>query len=489
MNVMGSLASCHKAAGAVLLTCFSTLLVSCGGGGGGNKGSVSVGPTAATPAPATTCDPQSFGAVGDGLTDNTRAIQTAIDACATQGGGTVKLSATGSSAVYVTGPITLKSHVHLQIDGGVTLQAINDHRRFVPAYVNWVYRPNEALISAKGATDVGILGAGTIDGASDQPDPNDGGRTWHDVGQADNATIKSTRPWVLEFYQCDRVTITGVTIQNQPYWTQAIRYSSDVVESGVTINGIGRNSDGVDLVGVTNVTLSDLNIRDSDDYIAIKSGLAVKPTDPEYEKEVGLPQMPTSNVHISNIVGRDGQGISIGSEAVNGIHDVTIENVSLYSSRGGFRIKTARDRGAEIYGITVKHFTMYSGNWPLIIDSYYSVIGPDPRGPAYEITTTTPHVHDIYIEDLVGIGVGGQSYIHGLPESCIQNVTLKNVTIQTSGLGIELLHMTGNFIDVTSTPTPADPPFVVDENVSVTTSGSTPAIAATAPRADQLGCK
>jgi len=57
------------------------------------------------------------------------------------------------------------------------------------------------------------------------------------------------RPLVLEFYQCDHVTISGVTLQNQPYWTQALRFSSDITESGVTIKGYGPNSDGVDLVG------------------------------------------------------------------------------------------------------------------------------------------------------------------------------------------------------------------------------------------------
>jgi polygalacturonase len=422
------------------LASLSVLLASCGGGG-----------------VTSLCSPLSFGAVGDGMTDNTAAIQNAVDACAGHGGGTVDLGADGKNAVYVTGPFTLKSHVHLYIEKGVTLQATNRHSRYVAAYVNWVYQPTEALISAKGATDVGIIGSGTIDGAGDQPDPNDGGRTWHDVGAIEGAAILSARPWVLEFYQCDHVTISGVTIQNQPYWTQALRFSSDIIESGVTINGIGSNSDGVDLVGVTNVTLSDLDIRDSDDYIAIKSGLPISPSDPYYSQEIGLPQMPTSHVHIFNITARDGQGISIGSEAVNGVNDVTIENVNLATSRGGFRIKTGRDRGSQIYGISMNHFVMTGGNSPLIVDSYYSTIGPDPHGPAQPITATTPHVHDIHIQDLVGIGTSGQSYIHGLPESCIQNFMLNGVSIETTGLGIDLLHMTGTFTNVMSTPAPAKP--------------------------------
>jgi polygalacturonase len=464
------------------LVSISVLLSSCGGDGGGGRGRGDGGELSRR------CSPLSFGAVGDGKTDNTAAIQNAVDACAAQGGGTVELSAVGKNAVYVTGPFTLKSHVYLFIDQGVTLQATNEHSRYVAAFINWVYQPNEALISAKDATDVAILGGGIIDGAGDQPDPDDGGRTWHDVGATENADNRSTRPWVLEFYQCDHVTISGVTLQHQPYWMQALRYSSDIVESDVTINGLGRNSDGVDLVGVTNVTLSDLDISDSDDNIAIKSGLPVSKSDYYYAKEIGLPQLPTSHVLIKNITARVGQGLSIGSEAVNGVNDVTIENVNFTNILYGFRIKTGRDRGSEIYNIRVKHFVMTGVGWPIAIDSYYSAVGPDPRGPAQPITATTPHVHDISIQDLVATGGTGQSYILGLPESCILNVTLTDVNIQTTGLGIDLLHMTGTFNNVTSTPPPPNPPFDVEENVTVTTAGTTPAIAPTPPLAGQTAC-
>jgi len=115
-------------------------------------------------------------------------------------------------------------------------------------------------------------------------------------------------------------------------------------------------------------------------------------------------------------------------------------------------------------------------------------VGPDPHGPAQPITPTTPHVHDITIQDLVATGATGQSYIRGLPESCIRNVTLDGVKIQTNNFGIALLHMTGTFINVTSTPVPPNPPFDVEENVTVTTGGTTPAIPPTPPLAGQVPC-
>src|SRR5260221_13546101 len=69
------------------LASFSVLFASCGGG------SVVTTPTV--------CNPLSFGAVGDGTTDNTDAIQSAVNSCAMRGGGIVELSAAGENAVYV----------------------------------------------------------------------------------------------------------------------------------------------------------------------------------------------------------------------------------------------------------------------------------------------------------------------------------------------------------------------------------------------------
>src|SRR5262245_35594493 len=93
---------------------------------------------------AAACNPLAFGALGDGITDSTRAIQKAIDTCASRGGGTVQLSSVGAKSIYLTGPLILKSHIHLRIDKGVTLQGTNDHSRYLGAYINWVYRPGEA---------------------------------------------------------------------------------------------------------------------------------------------------------------------------------------------------------------------------------------------------------------------------------------------------------------------------------------------------------
>ena len=432
-----------------------------------------------------TCNPLAFGAVGDGHTDNTGAIQKAIDACANGGGGTVQLSPVGNKSTYLTGPLNLRSHVRLQIDHGVTLQGTNDHSRYAGSYINWVYQPNEALISARGATDVGITGAGIIDGAGGQLQPN-GAPSWWTLGKSPSFY----RPWLIELYQCDHVTISGVTLQNSPFWTQSLRFSREISESGVTVRApeTSPNTDGLVLVGSTNVNLSDLDISVGDDNIAIKSGLPIDPTDP---KQRGLPRMATSQVHVTNIIAGHGHGISIGSESANGINNVTIQGVRFTSTSNGFRLKTGRDRGSQIYAITASDLTMTGVGNPLVIYSYYPAAGAPsepPYEPAHAITPSTPHVHDIKIQNLRATGSAGQSIIQGLPESCIQNLTLNNVSIQTRDLGIDMRHVTGSFNNVTSTPGDSKPPFIVEENVSVTTSGNTPSIATTPPHTGQTAC-
>ena len=107
---------------------------------------------------ATSCDPRAFGAKGDGTTKDTAAVQKAIDVCAEKG-GTVHLSA----GTYLIAPILLKSNVTLQLDKGATLLGSADHADYKPKTLFRV--PDlQPLIGAENATNIAIVGEGTIDG-------------------------------------------------------------------------------------------------------------------------------------------------------------------------------------------------------------------------------------------------------------------------------------------------------------------------------------
>src|SRR5258707_10817342 len=99
---------------------------------------LAVGSGAAHAAGPNPCDPLTYGAVGDGVTDNTTAIQTAVNNCAALGGGVVPIN----SGVFVTGPFTLASHIMLQVNTGATILGTLDQSRYVPAYIGAPYRAN-----------------------------------------------------------------------------------------------------------------------------------------------------------------------------------------------------------------------------------------------------------------------------------------------------------------------------------------------------------
>ena len=183
----------------------------------------------------------------------------------------------------------------------------------------------------------------------------------------------------------------------------------------------------------------------------------------------------------------NGNGIVIGSEAVNGVYNVVARNIVENNTGYGLLIKSSRARGSHatgIYNIMAQNFTLTSVRQPLAISAYDPAVGgpvEPPYDPPQPITALTPNIHDITISGLTATGATAESVIVGLPESCIRNVSLSNVSITGRSAGLRLRNMTGTFTNVTSTLPNENSPFVVQENVTVTTAGTMPAITNTSP--------
>ena len=422
------------------------------------------------------CDPRTYGAAGDGITDDTTAIQTAIDTCAAQGGGTVPFD----SGVFLTAPVVLRDHILLRVNSGATILGTTDQSRYLPAYIGTPYRPGEALISTSGASDVGIIGGGMIDGQGDVV-PS-GGQSWYQLAATATFPYASypfapssnglPRPWLVEFWMTDHIVVQDVQLARSPMWTLVPRYASDV-----TIVGVGdhapstsKNTDAVDIVSTNNVAISNVNFASGDDDIALKSGLPPRYQDPSQP----MPEVPTQYVTVANATFTSGHGMSIGSEAINGVNNINIMNVSLSNTSNGFRIKTGRDRGSQIHDITAQNLTMTNVTQPIVINSYYPASSPPACGsdPGQPVTSTTPYVSNVTLRNLNATGATSQSFISGLPESYVLNVTLDNVQVGQASNKVkpmDLRYLTGTFSNVTVSPTTTGTNFVVcDDSVSVT---------------------
>jgi polygalacturonase len=247
------------------------------------------------------------------------------------------------------------------------------------------------------------------------------------------------------------------------------------------------HTDGIDLVGSSDANLLFLNIATGGDGVALKSGLPLDVAITQDPNDAGLPQLPTHDVKIANSTFTNGNGIVVGSEAVNGVYNVVARNVVETNTEHGRLIKASRGRGSQatsVYNIVAESFTLAGVRQPLAVTAY------DPRGggrvepsndPPQPITPFTPNVRDITVSGLKATDATAESLIVGLPESCIRNVSLSNVSISGRDARFRLRNMTGTFTNVTRAVANDDPPFVVQENVTVKTAGATAAITNTSP--------
>lgn len=380
---------------------------------------------AALPAVAAqVCNPRSFGAKADGKTLDTKAIQAAIDHCAAAGGGTVQLS----GGTFLSAPIVLKSHITLDIAKGATLLGTTDEQAY--AKITEFRQPGrQSLLSAKNATDIAIVGGGTING-SGQP-------WWKPIQDArkSHMHLDTVRPRLIVFDHCRHITMAGVTVENSPMWQIVPYYSDDVNIHNIRVLAPPNapNTDGIDPFASSHVTISHVYIDVGDDDVAIKSGQPGSPG----------PDSPSTYITVTDSTFLHGHGLSIGSEIAGGVQHVRVENIRFEGTDNGVRVKSNRDRGNNIGDFVYRNLTMKNVKTAILITEYYPKI---PRhAVAMPVTRLTPHFHDIEIDNLTAIGSRTAGVVIGLPESPARNIVLRHVHISAkTGLVVSYAHVTAD---------------------------------------------
>jgi len=369
-----------------------------------------------------------LGAVGDGKTDCTQAINKAISAANKAGGGQVVVP----PGTFLTGAIYLKSNVNLYISQDAIVKFSTDPNQYLPAvFTRWegVECMNySALIYAYNEKNIAITGEGTLDGqASDE-------NWWkwrRELQRQDRQDLftqggegvpvekrlyggKYLRPSMLEPVKCSNILIEGIKIKNSPFWHIHPVLSQNIIVRNVRVEGTGPNNDGCDPESCKDVLIEGCYFDTGDDCIAIKSGR---------NNDARRVNVPSEDIIVRNCIMKAGHaGVAIGSEITGGARNIFVDNCTMDDPNldRAIRLKTNSVRGGFIENVYVRNIKIGEVKEAiLLIDFFY----PDIEKGDYK-----PVVRNINVENVTSQKSGYALFLRGFPDAPITDVTLKNCT-------------------------------------------------------------
>ncbi|GGF26783.1 glycoside hydrolase family 28 protein [Hymenobacter cavernae] len=367
-----------------------------------------------------------YGAVGDGQTLNTSAIQAVIDKCSAAGGGVVVVPA----GTFLTGAIFLKPGVNLSVlKDGVLKGSINpdDYPQIQTRWEGVEREWTSALINANNLTGVEISGAGTIDGSGDAWVLRAQQQRQQQPQGTPPATPYRGRPRLICFQNCRQARISSLRLHNQAVWCLHILYSENVVAENLTITADHNipSSDGIDVDSSKKVRITGCNIDVNDDCISIKSG-----------KDADGLRVNRSSEDIVVEKCRFGYGhggVAMGSETSGGIRNVEVRNCVMEAGNWApIRFKSQPSRGGVVENITYRNIKLNDTRKVFEFNMEWRMV-PPVLPPAKVL----PVVRNVKIVNVSGTttNVGD---IHGLKDSPILNVTFKHCNIKAQkGIVIE----------------------------------------------------
>ena len=371
-----------------------------------------------------------FGAVGDGVTDDTMAVQTAIN-CLPRGGRLYFPRGT-----YLVAPLCLKSHITLDIPEGskllgsadrsrypvipgFTVDMVSGEEHFFGAWEGNAIPMHQALIFAEYAEDITIVGKGIVDGNA----PVAG--WWLDFQERPVG-----RPRLMYFNRCDGVRVHGIHACDSASWQMHPYFSTNVDFLNMFISAPkdSPNTDAIDPEACDKVNIIGCRFSVGDDCIAIKSG----------KIEIGKKFKQPANLHtIRNCIMQFGHGaVTLGSEMAGGVTNLTVNRCIFKQTDRGLRIKTRRGRGKDaiIDGVVFENIKMEGVLTPIVINMWYNCCDPDKHSEYVwsrehlPVDDRTPYLGKFTFRNMVCEDCQvAACYCDGLPERPIEEITVENI--------------------------------------------------------------
>lgn len=358
---------------------------------------------------------ENFGAKADGVTLNTKAIQSAIDKCS-ESGGMIFFTA----GKYLTGSLELKSNVEIYLQNGATILGstkLEDYTSNTPSLKSY----NDlflrySLFYAEKADNISIQGEGTVDGQG----------SLFKVKTKAKPDRYMNRPFVIRFVECKNVKIENVTLQNSAMWMQQYLVCEGLIINGIKVfNHANQNNDMMDIDGCKNVIITNCSGDTDDDGITLKStSLSI-----------------TENVTITNcVISSHCNAIKLGTESIGGFKNISISNIVvkpsqvekiIFGSPGGTSgITLTTVDGGILDGVTISNIKIDGPDVPICFRlgnraRKYSDDAPIPAVGIFKNVIIT----NVVAENVKSIGCS----ITGIPNHYIEKIFLNNIKISFAG--------------------------------------------------------
>ncbi|KAL2547143.1 Pectin lyase-like superfamily protein [Forsythia ovata] len=288
----------------------------------------------------------SFGAKGDGVSDDSKALLAAWKTACKVTGAVVEIP---SEFKFVIKPITLQGpcmpHLVFQIDGTILAP---------PKVGSWPKSSLYQWIDFKWLYNFTIQGKGTVDGQ---------GSNWWSSSQINplqkkrSKIIPDMKPTALRFYASYNVTVRDIRIIDSPLCHLKFDNSEGVKINNITISApeSSPNTDGIHLQNTKDVEIQHSNIACGDDCVSIQTGC--------------------SNVHVHHISCGPGHGISLGGlgkdKSIACVSNIKVENIVMANTLYGARIKTWQGGLGSVKNVTFSNIQLSEVKVPIMIDQYY----------------------------------------------------------------------------------------------------------------------